>query len=151
MGTAARLGELRDATGRDLLGNILPFWTRRAVDEEHGGFQGYVSEEGVPRPLAPKGGVLCARILWTYAAAFRRPGDPAHRAMADRAFDELRRRFWDPVHGGTYWMLDHEGRPLADRKQTYALAFSLYGLAEYLFRSLPVAEWMPTKPPPARI
>ena len=51
--------------------------------------------------------------------------------MADRAFDELRGRFWDAEHGGTYWMLDGSGRPLSDRKQTYALAFSLYGLAEY--------------------
>lgn len=131
MGTAERLRALRDATTQDLASNVLPFWIRAAVDDEHGGFQGYVSEEGVPRPLAPRGGVLCARILWTFAAAFRRTGDPAHRAMADRAFDELRRRFWDPVHGGTYWMLGHDGQPLADRKQTYALAFSLYGLAEY--------------------
>jgi mannobiose 2-epimerase len=51
--------------------------------------------------------------------------------MADRAFATLRDRFSDPEHGGTYWMLDHAGRPLADRKQTYALAFSLYALAEY--------------------
>jgi mannobiose 2-epimerase len=28
-------------------------------------------------------------------------------------------------------MLDHAGRPIADRKQTYALAFSVYALAEY--------------------
>jgi mannobiose 2-epimerase len=51
--------------------------------------------------------------------------------MADRALDELTGRFWDAVHGGTYWMLDGRGRPLSDRKQTYALAFSLYGLVEY--------------------
>ena len=112
-------------------GTSCPFWAREAVDEEHGGFLGFLSEAGVPDPLAPKGGVLCARILWTYSAALRRTGDPGHRRMADRAFDELRGRFWDAEHGGTYWMLDGSGRPLSDRKQTYALAFSLYGLAEY--------------------
>lgn len=128
---AERLRALAEAMVRDLEGNILPFWAREAVDEEHGGFLGFLSEAGVPDPLAPKGGVLCARILWTYSAALRRTGDPAHRRMADRAFDELRRRFWDTEHGGTYWMLDGSGRPLSDRKQTYALAFSLYGLAEY--------------------
>ena len=131
METEGRLRALRDAMERDLRENVLPFWIREGVDERHGGFRGYVSDEGIASPLAPKGGVLCARILWTYAAAFRRTGDPAHRAMADRAFDELRRRFWDPVHGGTYWMLGHDGQPLADRKQTYALAFSLYALAEH--------------------
>ncbi len=116
---------------QDLERNILPFWAREAVDEEHGGFFGTLSEAGVPDPLAPKGGVLCARILWAYSAAFRRTGDPGHRRIADRAQDELVGRFWDPRHGGTCWMLDGAGRPLSDRKQTYALAFSLYGLAEY--------------------
>jgi mannobiose 2-epimerase len=128
---AGRLGALRDAMERDLRDNVLPFWMREGVDDEHGGFRGYVSDEGAPSPHAPKGGVLCARILWTYAAALRRGGDEAHRRMADRAYAYLRDRFFDPEHGGTYWMLDHAGRPLADRKQTYALAFSLYGLAEY--------------------
>jgi mannobiose 2-epimerase len=117
--------------GRDLRENVLPFWIREVVDHEHGGFHGYISDEGVADPLAPKGGVLCARILWTYSAALRRSGEEAHRRMADRAYAYLRDRFSDPEHGGTYWMLDHAGRPVADRKQTYALAFSLYALAEY--------------------
>jgi mannobiose 2-epimerase len=131
METEGRLRALRDSMERDLRENVLPFWIREAVDEENGGFRGYVSDEGLASPLAPKGGVLCARILWTYAAALTRTGEASCRRMADRAFDELRNRFWDPVHGGTFWMLDHAGRPLADRKQTYALAFSLYALAEY--------------------
>jgi len=131
METEGRLRALRDAMERDLRENVLPFWIREVVDEENGGFRGYVSDEGVASPLAPKGGVLCARILWTYAAALSRTGEASCRRMADRAFDELRHRFWDPAHGGTFWMLDHAGRPLADRKQTYALAFSLYALAEY--------------------
>jgi mannobiose 2-epimerase len=132
MGTEGeRLRALADAMARDLDDNVLPFWVREAVDEEHGGFRGVLGEDGVPEPLASKGGVLCARILWTYSAAYSRTGDPAHRRMADRAFDELTGRFWDPEHGGTYWMLDGAGRPLEARKQTYALAFSLYGLVEY--------------------
>jgi mannobiose 2-epimerase len=127
----ARLLALRDAMGLDLRENVLPFWIREVVDEAGGGFRGYVSDEGVADPLAPKGGVLCARILWTYSAALRRTRDEAHRRMADRAFGELVGRFWDEEHGGTFWMLDHAGRPVTGRKQTYALAFSLYALAEY--------------------
>ncbi len=131
MCTDERLRTLGHAMTHDLEGNILPFWARESVDEEHGGFFGFLSESGVADPLAPKGGVLCARILWAYSAALRRTGDPDHRRMADRAFEELRGRFWDAEHGGTYWMLDGFGRPHSDRKQTYALAFSLYGLAEF--------------------
>jgi cellobiose epimerase len=129
--SAGRLVALRDAMDRDLRENVLPFWIRDVVDEEQGGFRGHVSDEGVADPLAPKGGVLCARILWTYSAALRRTAEAAHRRMADRAFAYLCESFRDAEHGGTFWMLDHAGRPLADRKQTYALAFSLFGLTEY--------------------
>ena len=125
--------------GRDLRDNVLPFWIREGVDEDNGGFRGHLSDEGVASPLAPKGGVLCARILWTFAAAMRRTGQGEHRRMADRAYAYLRDRFFDPDHGGIYWMLDHAGRPLSDRKQTYALAFGVYALAEY-HRATGVAE-----------
>jgi mannobiose 2-epimerase len=131
MGVSARLRGLRDAMERDLRENVLPFWAHHVVDGEHGGFHGFIADDLRKDPLAPKGGVLNARILWTYAAALRRYGDDAYRRMADRAFDYLVARFWDETHGGLYWMLDHEGRPVADRKQTYNLAFGLYALAEY--------------------
>jgi mannobiose 2-epimerase len=126
-----RVRALAAAMERDLLGNVLPFWMREAVDEERGGFVGLVSDEGVRDATAPRGGVLCARILWAFSAAYRRTGDPAHRRLAERALAELVSRFWDERHGGTYWMLDAAGKPLADRKQTYALAFSVYALAEH--------------------
>jgi mannobiose 2-epimerase len=131
MGVSARLRGLRDAMERDLRENVLPFWAHHVVDGEHGGFHGFIADDLRKDPLAPKGGVLNARILWTYAAVLRRYGDDAYRRMADRAFDYLVARFWDETHGGLYWMLDHEGRPVADRKQTYNLAFGLYALAEY--------------------
>jgi len=131
MTTTERLLALRGAMERDLRENILPFWIRHVVDEEYGGFRGFVADDLRKDPLAPKGVVLNARILWACSAALRRYGDAAYRRTAERAFDYLLRRFWDEEHGGLYWMLDHEGRPVADRKQTYALAFGLYGLAEY--------------------
>ena len=125
------LSTLASAMQHDLRANILPFWMRRVPDEQHGGFLGYIADDLTVDPAGPKGGVLNARILWTFAAAFRRYGEPAHREMADRALAYLLSHFWDDTHGGTYWMLDHEGRPLVDRKQTYNLAFALYGLAEH--------------------
>jgi mannobiose 2-epimerase len=131
MDARGRITALARAMERDLRDNILPFWTGRVPDERHGGFLGWIGDDLTVDPEAPKGGVLNSRILWTFAAAFRRFGDPAYREMAHRAFAFLRDRFWDEAHGGVLWMLDHEGRPLSDRKQTYNLAFAIYGLAEY--------------------
>ncbi|MCG6925654.1 MAG: AGE family epimerase/isomerase [Acidobacteria bacterium] len=127
----APFSALAEAMERDLRENVLPFWMGRAPDETHGGFLGYLADDGTVDPAGPKGGVLNARILWTFAAAFHRYGEPAYRETADRALSFLLGHFWDEAHGGIYWMLDHEGRPLSDRKQTYAIAFALYALAEY--------------------
>jgi mannobiose 2-epimerase len=115
---------------RDLRENLLPFWLEQVLDERSG-FRGYLADDGRPDPTAPLGGVLCARLLWTFSAAYRRTGDPAHRRAADHFRAWLTGPFRDAVHGGIYWMLDRDGRPIADRKQTYALAFALYGLAEH--------------------
>ena len=122
---------LRAELERELTQRILPFWMERAVDERHGGFVGLIPEDGVPRADAPKGGVLNARILWTFSAALRVLGDCRYRAPADRAAAYFRAHFLDPVHGGAYWMVDAAGRPADDRKHVYAQAFAIYALSEH--------------------
>jgi mannobiose 2-epimerase len=74
--------------------------------------------------------VLNTRILWTFSAAARRI-DPRYRETADWAWDYVLSKFWDRQHGGIYWMLDHTGNPISDRKQIYAQAFAAYALAEH--------------------
>ena len=139
MTTADRLLALRSAAERELSGDILPFWSTRAVDRDQGGFFGAVADDGAPDPSAAKGGVLNARILWTFSAAFRRRPEPIYREMADRAFSYLLGHFWDAEHSGLYWEVDHRGRMLAGRKVTYGQAFGVYALAEY-FRATGVRE-----------
>jgi mannobiose 2-epimerase len=76
MTTADLLGTLRASAERELRGDILPYWATRAVDREQGGFFGAISVDGHPDASAGKGGVLNARILWTFSAAFRRWPEP---------------------------------------------------------------------------
>ena len=113
------------------LGNILGYWMTYVPDHEHGGFYGQLHADNQLNPLAPKGSVLNARILWTFSAAYRHSQDPAHLAMARRAYAYFSTHFLDPDQGGVYWTVDYLGQPLDTKKQLYALAFSLYGLAEY--------------------
>jgi mannobiose 2-epimerase len=79
----------------------------------------------------PRSAILCARILWTYATAYRRLGAEPYLSMARWAYDALTGVFWDGEHGGLYWTVDACGNPVSDRKHQYAQAFGLYGLAEY--------------------
>ena len=113
------------------LANILAYWAAYAPDPQHGGFYGQLDNDNQPNPLAPKGSVLTARILWTFAAAYNQAPDPAHLAVARRAYDYLTTYFIDPEYGGVYWSVDYQGQPLDPKKQIYALAFSIYGLSEY--------------------
>ena len=128
---ANRLRELSSAAERDLRDNILPFWTTRTVDLDHGGYFGSVSNDGHGDPNEPKGCVLNARILWTFSTVYRTWPEPVYLELAERAFDYLSERFWDKEHSGLVWMVDSQGKIFNDRKQIYANAFGIYAFAEY--------------------
>ncbi|MCC9137603.1 AGE family epimerase/isomerase [Pontibacter silvestris] len=113
------------------LTRILAFWEQNALDEMNGGFVGQMYNDGKINEHSPKGGVLNARILWTFSAAYRQTKKEVHRAIADRAYTFVTKHFLDKKHGGTYWSVDAAGKPYSKRKQIYAIAFTVYGLSEY--------------------
>ena len=119
-------GQIRSELEKD----ILPFWLNRMQDGK-GGFYGRMDGRGRLVPDAPRGGILTARLLWTFSSAFRLFGDNAVGEAARRAFVQIRDRFYDTGFGGTYWSIDSSGQPLETKKQYYAIAFAVYGLAEY--------------------
>lgn len=115
-----------------LTGNILPFWIDKMVDHENGGFYGRIDGHGNLHADAEKGGILNARILWTFSAAYRVLGKSEYLEMATRAKDYIIANFIDREYGGTYWSLDYKGNPKDTKKQFYAIGFMIYGLSEYV-------------------
>ncbi len=115
----------------DLRRNILPFWINRVVDRAGHTFHGSLTNDLVLDRTVERGVLLTTRILWTYAAAYRRYHDPACLAMADYACADLFARFHDAKHGGFYWSIAADGVVLRDRKQIYGQAFAIYALSEY--------------------
>ena len=115
-----------------LTGNILPFWIDKMVDHENGGFYGRIDGYGNLHADAEKGGILNARILWTFSAAYRVLGKSEYLEMATRAKDYIIAHFIDREYGGTYWSLDYKGNPKDTKKQFYAIGFMIYGLSEYV-------------------
>jgi N-acyl-D-glucosamine 2-epimerase len=115
----------------ELKDNILSFWMKHTQDEKNGGFVGGITNELRANDTADKSLVLNARILWTYAAAYRKYEDPAYLDMADRAYRYLLSFFCDRENGGYYWLLNYAGEPVQTKKQIYGQAFMIYALSEY--------------------
>ena len=115
----------------ELTSNILPFWMAQGMDRVHGGFYGAVTNDLKVQDEVPRSAILAARILWTYATAFRRTGMDAYQAVARRAYETLSTTFWDREHGGVFWQVGVKGVPVVDRKVHYAQAFAIYGLSAY--------------------
>jgi len=123
----ALAGELEAA-----LNNILHYWVSNAVDQVNGGFAGEIDNDNNPRPGAAKGLVLSSRILWAFSAAANIRKDRSLMQLAQRAYLYIRDHFIDRGYGGAYWSLTAEGDKLDGRKQTYGIAFCIYGLSEYV-------------------
>lgn len=125
--------KLRDEMKEDLLhGSIFPFWEQYTIDHENGGFYGAVTVDKVIHKDASKGLVLNARLLWTFAGAYRIFGDEKYKELADRAFNYIVERFWDHKNGGGFWMLHADGSVEDDTKMTYGQGFLLYAFSEYV-------------------
>lgn len=139
---------------REELQRILDFWARFTPDRERGGFYGQMTNDNVVMPGAIRGAVLNARILWSFAAGYNLGKDPryglgdeasnrmpeaGYLAMAGRALGYIQKHFVDKEYGGVYWSVTAEGEPADTKKQLYAIAFVIYGLAEY-YRAQPMQE-----------
>lgn len=116
---------------QDELHNILNYWSENTIDEKNGGFIGGIDANEVKNPDSEKGSVMYGRILWTFSAAFPLTKNPEHLQIAERAFEEIRTKFYNPEQKGIYWSINTDGTPKDTKNQIYAIAFVIYGLSEY--------------------
>ncbi|MBQ0048188.1 MAG: AGE family epimerase/isomerase [Prevotellaceae bacterium] len=124
------LTKMKNEMREVLENNILSFWLKMQ-DFENGGFYGQMKGDGTLVKDANKGGILNARILWSFSAAYRVTGKPEYLEAATRAKDYIINKFYDKEFGGIFWELDCKGNPVDTKKQFYALGFAIYGLSEY--------------------
>lgn len=130
-GEDPRLDKLKNEVYINLTKNLLPYWSTNMVDFRNGGFYGRINVNNQVFPDEDKGGILNARILWTYSSAFRLLKDTAYLRLAKRSKDYIMDHFIDREYGGAYRSVKSDGKPSDTRKQTYTQSFFIYGLAEY--------------------
>ena len=126
-----KLIQLKEQVSDNLTNNILSYWSAKMPDEINGGFYGRITSDNKVVPDATKGGILNARLLWTYSSAYRVTRNPEYLRLATRAKDYILSHFIDKEYGGAFMILDAKGEPQDTRKHTYTQAFFIYGLSEY--------------------
>ncbi len=130
-GPEQRMHLLKKEVSANLTQNLLPYWSKNMVDRVNGGFYGRIDANDKVYPNEDKGGILNARILWTYSSAYRIYKDTAYLTLARRAKDYIMANFLDKQYGGAYRSVNSKGEPADTRKQTYTQSFFIYGMAEY--------------------
>lgn len=125
------LEKLKSEVKEELINNILPFWSTKMVDTDNGGFYGQMDGHNHLIPKADKGGILNARILWTFSSAYLQEKNPLYLEMANRAKAYIMDHFFDQEQGGTYWAISFEGKPTDTKKQIYSQAFFIYAFSEH--------------------
>jgi cellobiose epimerase len=126
-----RMSQMKNEVSANLTRNLLPFWSTKMADYKNGGYFGHITADDQVLPKEDKGGILNARILWTYSSAYRIFKDTAYLHMATRSKDYIMAHFIDKKHGGVYRSVKATGEPSDTRKQIYTQSFFIYGLAEY--------------------
>ena len=72
-----------------LTGTIIPFWDE-LMDNEYGGFYGYMGSSLTLDKQSEKGGILNSRILWMYSNAYMLLNDKTMLFGAQQAFNFLK-------------------------------------------------------------
>lgn len=125
------LFQLKQELTEELTNNILYFWETKMKDDTRGGFYGQMMGNNQLVPEAGRGGILNARILWSFSSAARILKSARYLSVAQHAKEYIFKHFFDTENGGTYWMLKADGTPADTKKQIYSQAFFIYALVEY--------------------
>jgi mannobiose 2-epimerase len=115
-----------------LVNELLPFWTKRIIDRENGGYITHFDEHGSDTGDDEKSLIAQARSVYTLSSAHRAGyGSGGLAEMATLGVDFMLEKMWDKDYGGFYWMVDRAGSVKIDKKILYGHSFAIYSLAEY--------------------
>src|SRR5690625_1683799 len=124
------MNEFQIEVEKELTEHILPFWMK-LKDKQNGGFYGMVDFNLNTHDQADKGGIVTARFLWTFSAAYRVTKNKQYLEHADHLYDFLVNKVYDNEYSGLYWLVDYQGNPKDTRKHVYTQSFGIYALSEY--------------------
>lgn len=111
----------------------LPFWATRGFDREHGRFEERLTMDGQPIPAVPVRLIVQARQIYCFGLAARRGWYREAAKLAEIAFATMCREYHrrDGVDGWIF-SVHRDGSVAESRRDLYAHAFVLLGVASYI-------------------
>lgn len=117
-----------------LKNHVIPFWLKRSVDKEYGGYLTSFDENGMFYGKGEKNIVTQSRMVWGFSHlipyAKESDKDLMKKAARQGALF-LIDKYWDTKYGGFYWLLNRDGSVKDPSKLTYGQGFAIYALSEY--------------------
>jgi len=107
---------------------IVPLWLGPGWNAEMALPYEALDAQHRPLPVQRYRAMACARQLYLFSSRIEQPG-AAERAAA--LFRSLQQHFHDAEHGGWFYSIDADGKPLDRRKDLYTHAFIVFACAHY--------------------
>jgi mannose-6-phosphate isomerase len=107
---------------------IVPLWQGPGWNDEMALPFEALDAQHRPLPVQRYRAMACARQLYLFSSRIEQPGAAARAAAL---FRSLQRHFHDAEHGGWFYSIDAEGKPLDRRKDLYTHAFIVFACAHY--------------------
>ncbi len=127
---APHFSEARDDTSRWLRERALPLWASRGFDRRRSAFEEQLDFSGEPVISAPRRMMVQARQISVYAAAALSGAFPAGAEIALHAARSMIDGYFE-ADGAPGWTFscDRSGRVVDAKRDLYAHAFAIFGLA----------------------
>ena len=132
---SAHRQHLTDTYRDGLLHDVLPFWTRHAVDRECGGFLTALDRDGTVVDT-DKGVWQQARFTWLLGELYNcelLQDDPSRGEwleLAKHGADFLDKHCFDPVDGRMWFHVTRDGQPIRKRRYAYSESFAAIAYGE---------------------
>ncbi|HZJ88440.1 MAG TPA: AGE family epimerase/isomerase [Sphaerochaeta sp.] len=112
---------------------LLPFWLDRLWDTKWGGYLTQWDAKGEDSGVDEKSLLAHMRTIYSLSLAAMHGHDSDGRCedLATRGVHFAIEHYWDPVHGGFYWLFDRKNQVVIDQKIIYGHSFAIYALATY--------------------
>jgi len=128
--------KIADEVEKSLHDDDLNKWFPASIDEKRGGFMENYREDWSSGDRAGQRSIVYqSRLTWLASAAAMRYPKEADRylTISRHGVAELSSKMWDAEHGGFFWSIEEDGKPVADHgseKHAYGNAFGIYAAAE---------------------